>query len=463
MLSLSRLSFRLKSARSFWSDRNGDVAALFGLMAIVLFLMIGGAVDFGRWIHARNHTISAMDAAVLAGGRSLQVDGDINAAVAAAQAYYNENIKNRLPLKSDSITFVVTDDGMAVTATGNASIETPFLSLAHINELAILDEAGVDYSKSEIAVGGNAGINLEISMMLDVTGSMEGDRIADLKVAAKDLIDIVVWDDQSQYSSRVALVPFSEGIRLPVSALAAARGTPESTYTYQYWKNGRLRSRNYYLTDCVAERIGPEKYTDATPGSGDYVTSIYVRSSSATCLPNSDAVIQPLSNDKASLKASIDALTTNGGTAGQLGTAWSWYTLSPNWNGLWTNANNQAVAYDTPETKKIAILMTDGEFNTEYYSMNSNNNRVVGVEGYSTSSGNGSSTTQARSLCTAMKTAGITVYTVGFGLSEGSAAATTMAECATDSSKAFTAEDGEQLKQSFRAIALELSKLRLSS
>ncbi len=32
--------------------------------------------------------------------------------------------------------------------------------------------------------------------------------------AAKDLIDIVVWDDQSKYTSRVALAPFSAAVNV---------------------------------------------------------------------------------------------------------------------------------------------------------------------------------------------------------------------------------------------------------
>lgn len=460
MSKVSSMQGRINKALTLWNDRRGDVAAMFGLMAVVLFLMIGGAVDFGRWLHARHHTMAAMDAAVLAGGRSLQVDGDADGAVEAANAFYLENIKNRLPLESDSIQFVVADDGLSISANGNAFIETPFLSLAHIDRLPILDEAGAEYSKAEIAVGGNAGVNLEISMMLDVTGSMSGSKIADLKTAAKDLIDIVVWDDQSEYSSRVALVPFSEGVRMPyASALNDARGTRSSKITKEgwYYDNGwEFGMHDYHRQNCLVERAGSEAFTDAAPGDGAYINTMYTDNPQDNCKPDNQNKLHPLTNDKAKLKQWVDNLTTSGGTAGHLGTAWSWYTLSPNFNTIWNSSDNHAVAYGTPETKKIAILMTDGEYNTWYDEDGIN-------ESYTNNPTNGSSTSQARQLCTNMKAAGITVYTVGFGLSEGSEASTTMSQCATDASKAFTAEDGEQLKQSFRAIALEISKLYLSS
>jgi hypothetical protein len=43
--------------------------------------------------------------------------------------------------------------------------------------------------------------------------------------------------------------------------------------------------------------------------------------------------IYPLTKDKDLLKQRIDA-QTGGSTAGQLGTAWPWYLLSPKWNSV---------------------------------------------------------------------------------------------------------------------------------
>ena len=73
----------------------------------------------------------------------------------------------------------------------------------------------------------------------------------------------------------------------------------------------------------------------------------------------------PLTNDKTALLNKIKNLTAAGSTAGHLGTAWAWYTLSPNWNTLWPAAN-RAAAHGTAGLKKYAILMTDGEYNIEY-------------------------------------------------------------------------------------------------
>ena len=57
-------------------------------------------------------------------------------------------------------------------------------------------------------------LNIEVSVVLDITGSMSGSKIEDLKAAAKDLVDIVVNDQQELFYSRVALIPYSNGVNV---------------------------------------------------------------------------------------------------------------------------------------------------------------------------------------------------------------------------------------------------------
>ena len=453
----------LDGVKRFAADRSGDIAMTFGLMVVAMMLFIGGAVDLGRWVHARAQTVAAMDSAVLAGARILQVNSaDPSAAVLAAQRFYNENTSTRLPVENDTIGFEVTDDGLAFTASGNAFIRTPFLSLANIDRLPLLDQAGAEYSKAVIAVGGNAEQSFEISMMLDITGSMGGSKIADLKDAAKDLIDIVVWADQSEYTSKVALAPFSAAVH--VGSLASSVSyAPSSSVTFKF-NDGYNRTWKR-TASCVSERQGTNKYTDAAPTGSNKLPRVYT--SNGSCAINNPVI--PLTNDKAALKSAIDSYVASGATAGHLGTAWAWYLLSPNWASVLPSAS-QPSSYGATDTQKIAILMTDGEYNVEYC----NNSSTTGASApdknanggnsskLSCSSANGSSTVQARQLCTGMKDAGITVYTVGFAIPSGSTADQTMAQCATSPGHYYSASSGEQLKQAFRDIALKISALYLS-
>jgi Flp pilus assembly protein TadG len=452
-------------ARGFAADTSGSVAVLFSLMLVALCVFVGAAVDLSRWYQARSQTIAAMDAAVLAGGRALQLNSsNVSGAKDAAQKFYAENTKDRAPVESDTITFNAVDNNTAFAASGNAYIKMSFLGLANITKLPLLDKSEATYSKAVLAAGGSSNSTVEISMMLDVTGSMQGTKITDLKKAATDLVNIVISDSPMANPVRVAIVPFAEGVRLPTSANTKARGTPAanvSLTSQQYvwgqgWQNVTVK---YYKTECVVERSGTNKYTDVAPGSGKYVMTLFNNAgnngSSGKCgLAAADELV-PLTNNKTTLTNKITNLVLSGSTAGQVGTAWAWYTLSPNWNTLWS-ASSAASSY-TSGVRKIAILMTDGEYNTEYDSH--------GVQTGAAGAGaavNADSTTQARAVCAGMKTAGITVYTVGFDLGNNQTAIDTLSQCATDPNKAYTATNGAQLQQAFRDIALKISQLYLT-
>lgn len=439
-----------RTIEKFAGDTRGDVAILFGLMALVLFAMIGLAVDYGRFVNARSQTIAATDAAVLAGARALQTNGgDQAAALKVAQSYYAQATKNRLTLSNDTINFAIADNATAMVTTGNAIITTPFMGLAGTKSLSILRKDGSDYSKAVLAVGGNAELNLEISMMLDITGSMKGQKLTDMKAAASDLINIVVWTDQSKFTSKVAIVPFAYDVRLPAAAFKKATGTTTTTYP------------------CVVERTGTEKYTDAAPASGKYVM-VHNSSStkngkttySPTCDVASSAEVLPLTSSKTTLLSKVDGLATAGSTAGHIGTAWAWYMLAPNWSSLWTATSSTPAAYNTDNLRKIAVLMTDGEYNTQYTS-----NGVPDSSSSLTKCPNAAngvcSSAQAVSQCTAMKAKGIEVYTVGFQL-DNQTAIDTLSSCATDSSHFYNSTTGDALKAAFRDIALKISTLYLS-
>lgn len=446
------LGHRLRLS-DFGADSRGGVAIIFGLTIFVLCVMIGLAVDYARFVNARSQTIEATDAAVLAGARALQTNGgNQTAAVKVAETYYQQATKDRIPVvpQSDSIDFAVADNGTAMVASGNARIATPFVHLAFLGtgtmqSLPLLHADGSDYSKAVLAVGGNGQTNLEVALMLDVTGSMAGQKLTDMKSAATDLVNIVVWADQSQYTSRIAVVPFTEDVRLPASAFKLATGYTKST-----------------TSTCVVERTGTQKYTDAAPAVGQYslVHSSSSSKTSPTCdLPSSGQAI-PLTSDKPTLLNKISGLQTAKSTAGHIGTAWAWYMLSPNWASLWP-ASSAPAAYGTAKLKKIAVLMTDGEYNIQYTSKGVDDGSSSLT--YCPNAANGvCSSAQAKQQCTAMKAKGIEIFTVGFQLGGSQIAIDTLSSCATDANHFYNSSTGDALKAAFRDIALKISTLYLS-
>jgi Flp pilus assembly protein TadG len=468
---------RRANLKAFGADTRGSVAIIFGLTILVLFAMIGMAVDYARFVNARTQTIEATDAAVLAGARALQSNGgDQTAAVKVAETYYQQATKNRMKLvaNSDTIDFAVTDNGTAMITKGNAQIATPFMNVAFLGStkaqsLPLLHSNGSDYSKAVLAVGGNGQNNLEISMMLDISGSMgTGTKMQDMKDAANSLVDIVVWADQSQYTSRVAIVPFSAEV-LPTSSLfkyatgqatgSASPSTQTESVTTGSGKNQKTTNYTYKPTTCVAER-GGQDYSDTAPSNGHYVLREYTTNGS--CGISSKGVVQPMTSDKTALHSLINSLVDGGNTAGHVGTAWAAYMLSPKWApGLPTAS--QPTAYGTAKVNKIAVLMTDGAYNQEHDSKGV----ATGQNGAGASVNSISSAEQAKQVCTSMKNNGIEVYTVGFNLDGNSAsdealAIDTLSKCATDANHFYNSSTGDALKSAFQNIALKISTLYLS-
>lgn len=420
-------------------DERGSTAMIFALTVAIVVSMVGGAVDYGRAVKVRDQIQNAVDAAILAGARSWQLDGDLVVAQQRALDFYNRNKPLDVPSNVTGFTSDVVRN--ALTLEAEALVPTPFLSLIRNQGFTVQARA-----EALLAVGGNSETNLEISMMLDITGSMAGQKIIDLREAAKDLIDIVVWSDQSEYTSKVAIAPFAPRVNVG-SFVANFTGLP-ATRTI----SGQTRK----LIQCVTERIGTHEFTDQAPGAGAYLrpyngitnssNSSYNSnwSSSGNCTDPSEQIL-PLTSDRTALKNRIDTFTAGGSTAGAIGTAWAWYLLSPKWAHFWPSAS-QPVAYGTANTQKIAVLMTDGEYN--YWGGASSNVSTTN--------------NKALTLCTGMKNAGITVYTVGFDLGGSTAAINMLRSCASDPSKFYNADDGSALRAAFRDIALQIATLRLS-
>jgi hypothetical protein len=450
---------RNKLATLIENDR-GSVAIMFALTIFVVFTLVGGAVDLGRAMVARERLQSAVDSSVLAAARVWQLENDLTLAEEKALAHFDSN----KPIE-DSRVVSFTPDMQAATFTmiGETTVKTPFLSL--VRQSITVSTRG----QALIAGGGNAGTNLEVSMMLDVTGSMAGSKITDLKAAAKDLIDIVVWADQTQFTSRVALAPFSAAINAGSVLGPQVAYNPATSLTFRL-RSGSNSTRYRTNTYCLGERTGTNAFTDAAPTGSDRIPRVYQTSSGTACVPASPIV--PLTNDKASLKTVIDGFVASGNTAGHLGTAWAWYLLSPNWADAYPAASKpKAYSMQTqtgekgqPLLKKVAVLMTDGEYNQQYCNSTTPSTAGAMIPDYDTGtsgancrSPHGTSTAQARLMCAAMKTAGITVYTVGFGLGQTGSAVDTLRGCASEPHMFYNTTTGDELRNAFRHIATSIA------
>ena len=324
---------------------------------------------------------------------------------------------------------------------------------------------------------------------------------------AADLIDIVVWDDQSQYTSRVALAPFADAVNVGTTLAPLVRNTTSgnssspSTYTTTATLNDtsnqptkswiKFNSVNgsnsggcttsgtdnclwQIHAKCVTERVGTHAYDDTAPvttvantlvGKG-YFSNSATSGCSVADYPDPEVnLIMPMTKDRTALKARIDKLSTGGSTAGHLGTAWAYYLLSPKWNSLFPAASAAGPYSDLtvmnsknqPKLRKIAVLMTDGD-----YSINTagRGSPELGSEpGHQMQLGKRQVASSGVEPVLGHQGRQIGVR----GRLQVSAAARTFLTSATDASHYYDATTDVALRAAFRDIALKIATLRLTN
>lgn len=136
-----------------------------------------------------------------------------------------------------------------------------------------------------------------------------------------------------------------------------------------------------------------------------------------------------------------------GGTMGHVGLAWGWRTLSPKWAGEWGNFDAPR-PYDRSRVEKIAVFMTDGV--NGFYSGHapSGDSDYTAYGRLSENSGVSSSNQQNHldakmlAVCNAMRSEGIEIFTIGFGLANnagGNQARALLRTCASTAEHFFDA------------------------
>jgi Flp pilus assembly protein TadG len=215
------------------------------------------------------------------------------------------------------------------------------------------------------------------------------------------------------------------------------------------------------ISQCVTERTGTQANTDAAPATANLADDYPI---GGNICPSANTIL-PLTANKTTLHTKINALTSGGSTAGQLGVGWGWYMLSPNFASIWPASENRALDYGTPLLRKVMVLMTDGDFNIAHCNGVVSNNYSGGAAAnarINCNAENGSPYTNAQSLCTNMKAAGITIYTVGFQVASRSAPDNFLRSCASSTSYYFLATTNSEFRTAFAQIATNISRLRIS-
>lgn len=140
--------------RAFRGAESGNVAVMFGVLAIPVLGLLGAAVDYANASRVRSAMQEAMDAAVLAGALA-----PADQRVAIANSVYRANLSSGLPTTTP--TFQTQGDG-TFKGTSSANVPTSILPLVGVSNMPVGVEAA-----AAVSTAGNRACFL----VLDPTGS----------------------------------------------------------------------------------------------------------------------------------------------------------------------------------------------------------------------------------------------------------------------------------------------------
>jgi Flp pilus assembly protein TadG len=354
----SKLVVRPMLAR-FRAEQDGTLT-VFTLMLFLLMVMMGGlAVDLMRYEATRTTLQNTLDRATLAAASLTQeLDGEVVVNDYFAKAGMTEYLNG--VTVSEGVNFREVE--------ADASAETnPFFT--HMIGLPDMDAIGHSTAEQRVT-------NVEIVLVLDVSGSMGGAKLTNLKKAAKDFVDSVLSSDPENRIS-ISIVPYNAQVNLGATLLAQ--------YNSQY-PNGVTNVNCLEIPSALYDSVGISRTTalsmsayadwaNATNKVTSYVAfndSNYGAPSFNTyCNPTAANIVRLPSNNTTTLKTQIDALVAESNTSIMLGLKWGMALLDPASQPMFATLstagaipsyfNDRPYAWDDPEAMKLIVLMTDGE------------------------------------------------------------------------------------------------------
>lgn len=219
----------------FARARRGAVAVQFAVIVLPLAVLSLGLIDVNQASMSKRQLQDALDAAALIVAKS--------SASTNAQADSIGDAALRAQLATMSVSEgTLTSSTFTLGGTGNTTV------LADAS-IAVTPVVANLWLQGNMNVGAHsevlrASYDLEVALILDMTTSMAGQKLTDLKSAANSLVTLVVKDSQTPYYSKMSIIPYSNAINVGSTYAATARGTVPAakSITGASWASGTAKT-----------------------------------------------------------------------------------------------------------------------------------------------------------------------------------------------------------------------------
>ena len=471
--------------RKFWRNEQGNLALPMALAMVPMMGTLGAGVDFMRASSLTQELQSALDSGVLSAA-NLSNDGDPETVL---KEFVASNLSEYKSFK-DTVTVNLTKKEIAlnsrtIAANATGTVNTFFLGMLGIDEFEIEVKSAATQSIT----------NVEIALVMDISSSMKGNKLTNLKSAASGFVEQMLSGDAHPYTS-ISLIPFGGTVNIGqalfdeyvVDMSDAEQNPSEDDYDIgSSLLDGKFRFPGHgdncleYTHNDFDESVLHENGYTQVPHFWKWT-----RFNPWCPLANSAAVFN--TNNVEALKLHINGMSMSDGTGMDIGAMWGLKALSPKWSGkLGGDFEARPAAYDE-ETLKILVIMTDGGITSQFrpqdyrkYSThtnrdegkiadgfgkgNSGNNKnqqtVVRAGGVNTQPTEKKAVGYFKKSCDAAKTSGAIVYTIGFKINEDSLPDKMLQYCASDLSKYYHVESLD-LESAFNSIAASVNALRVT-
>lgn len=370
--------------RAFKSDQRGSMTILALTLLSAAALLGGLAVDVMRFENRRTQMQTALDLCVLNAASLRQTLNETT--------LFNDCV--RKAGMTGTVTKLTVSKGYSsksVSASAQETLDTLFLGTFGIDTLEV--EA---MSSAMERVG-----NVEVALVLDVSGSMAGTRMTNLKLAAKDFVKTLLTDDEEErvlitvvpYNGQVNLGSYltnkftvtntpsnssnapdvrnSRCVDLPASAytgtaISRTLSLPATTYVDSY---STTQQNGYYAPNHSSNAL-PSSANLWCPATASPLLGNVVRLPGLTA-PNQQSTVDTSAKRVAALNTYIDSLTAVGATSINAGMRWGLAFLDPSMKEIYNefidndqmpeSAEDRPLPFNDPDVLKVIVLMSDGE------------------------------------------------------------------------------------------------------
>ena len=191
----------------FAGDRRGNVAIMFGFMAIPTIALAGAAIDFSNGLRMKAKMQASIDAAALATARYAS-DGDRSESEISdyANKFFEANFnKTEFGTPPTLVAKVNKVDG-ELTISANATTKTYIIQLVGIPQMGVGVFSSVKFANRTV----------DVALVLDNSGSMgDENRLVDVKDAAKKFAKALFGDTTSSHPNlQIGIVPFNHTVNV---------------------------------------------------------------------------------------------------------------------------------------------------------------------------------------------------------------------------------------------------------